>query len=371
MPSLDGLRAFSIALVLAAHLRWFPDGPLRGAFEMGELGVRIFFVISGFLITRLLLEERLRSGTIGLGDFYLRRAFRIVPAYLVFLLAVVGLRALHVLTLRPGDLAAALTYTMNYHPQRSWYVGHTWSLSVEEQFYLLWPAVLLLLGPRRGLVVAGLGLVVAPLLRVATWVWAPAQHASIGESFHTVFDSIATGCLLAGLGSWLDQRPRYLAFLRSRWFYLALPAIYLTHAVAGYITFDYPIGQTVRNLAIALCIDRWVRYPDDRIGRALNHPTVAGLGRMSYSLYLWQQLFLSPHPMWPALPFPVNLACALGLAFCSYRLIEQPCQQYYRQRRAQRRPQPAPLQAHKTLPGVGPSYSWRMTTASHGLVPPP
>jgi peptidoglycan/LPS O-acetylase OafA/YrhL len=119
------------------------------ACSAGELGVHVFFVISGFLITGLLMEELALSGRISLSRFYLRRTLRIFPAYyaylaIAFLAAVAGW-----VQLAPHDLMHGLSYTSNYYPSRSWFLGHTWSLSVEEQFYLLWPALVVLTGPRR------------------------------------------------------------------------------------------------------------------------------------------------------------------------------------------------------------------------------
>jgi peptidoglycan/LPS O-acetylase OafA/YrhL len=102
----------------------------------GSFGVRIFFVISGFLITGLLLNERERTGTISLPDFYVRRAYRILPAAYVFMLAMI---AAHWHALSWSSIFAALTYSSNYLHEKNWVLGHLWSLSVEEQFYLLWP----------------------------------------------------------------------------------------------------------------------------------------------------------------------------------------------------------------------------------------
>ena len=128
IASLDGLRALSIALVLTSHLAGTQNfllarGTLATYGDFGYLGVRVFFVISGFLITSLLLEEHRRSHTISLRGFYLRRSFRIFPAFIVYLLAVVLLQALGQLHLRDGDLFHAATYTTNYHYQRSWHLG--------------------------------------------------------------------------------------------------------------------------------------------------------------------------------------------------------------------------------------------------------
>ncbi|MEO7329892.1 MAG: acyltransferase, partial [Minicystis sp.] len=155
IPSLDGLRAISILVVLFGHMA----GTRNFAFsfldrlptsELANFGVRVFFVISGFLITRLLFEEHARSGTVSLRGFYLRRTLRIFPAFYVFVAVVLVLDRLGKITLLPYDALTALTYTMNFHPtaSRSWQVGHLWSLSVEEQFYLLWPAIVLFTRPR-------------------------------------------------------------------------------------------------------------------------------------------------------------------------------------------------------------------------------
>ena len=156
--SLDGLRAVSIILVMISHLigvRGFlvPEAAGR-VFELGELGVRVFFVISGFLITSILLRELAEHNSVDLVRFYFRRTLRIFPPYYLFVLVLAIVQAIGLITLNPGDLSHALSYSSNYHPQRSWFVGHTWSLAVEEQFYILWPAILLLLGKRKGLVLA-------------------------------------------------------------------------------------------------------------------------------------------------------------------------------------------------------------------------
>src|SRR5215831_9701446 len=211
--SLDGLRAISIGLVMVSHLvgtRGFPIPDRVGrVFELGELGVRVFFVISGFLITSILLRELKSSQTINLPKFYFRRTLRIFPPYYLFLFALTLAGALGLIALNPGDLIHALTYTSNYHSDRSWLVGHTWSLAVEEQFYILWPAVLLLLGKRKGLWLAAACLLAAPFLRIGIWEAFPDIRAGIGQRFETVADSIAAGCLLAGIRPRLHSWPAY------------------------------------------------------------------------------------------------------------------------------------------------------------------
>lgn len=155
LSSLDGLRAISIALVIFEHLRrtrGYTLGDLNAYFgDYGRLGVTVFFVISGFLITTLLLRERERRGSISLKGFYLRRAVRIFPAFLAFMAFIIVAHEMGWIQLNRYDLVSAFTYTVNYHPGRSWYIGHLWSLSVEEQFYLLWPLALVVLSRTRAL----------------------------------------------------------------------------------------------------------------------------------------------------------------------------------------------------------------------------
>ena len=147
IPSLDGLRAVSICLVLLAHASWFlpvwltRTSPFRYIVGSGTNGVAAFFVVSGFLITSLLLNEQQKTGSISLKRFYFRRTLRIFPPYYAFMLVMLGLWATHFVNLDPAAVKAALTYTWALIPlqQESGLIAHCWSLSIEELFYLLWP----------------------------------------------------------------------------------------------------------------------------------------------------------------------------------------------------------------------------------------
>src|SRR5262249_9000682 len=198
IPSLDGFRAISIGLVLFGHLLgtsgFFLTLDFNKHLAIGELGVRVFFVISGFLITNLLLTEAAATGRIHIGRFYLRRTFRIFPPYYVFILAAALAAMAPWIELNPGDLFSTLTYTSNSHVTRSWNVCHTWSLAVEEQFYLLWPALLVLLGGRRAVWLAALFVFAAPLIRLGLWELTVSARDGVGNRFETVADSIAVGC---------------------------------------------------------------------------------------------------------------------------------------------------------------------------------
>jgi peptidoglycan/LPS O-acetylase OafA/YrhL len=163
-PSLDGMRAFCVLLVIFNHVhvaypRWI----------VGWLGVDVFFVLSGFLITTLLLRERERTGKISLKGFYTRRFFRIVPIYLfTVLLYAVAMRQTHDL-LKTAQFKAALpwllTFMQEYRPFAAGNVmGHAWTLGIEEKFYVCWPLLLIVLFPFRGRAVLWLGALCAVVL---------------------------------------------------------------------------------------------------------------------------------------------------------------------------------------------------------------
>ena len=328
IPSLDGLRAISIGFVFLGHLagtRGFPVSSVMGnATGIAELGVHVFFVISGYLITRLLLQEVERHGRIDLGRFYLRRTLRIFPPYYALIIVLVLANIAGMITLAPHDALRAVTYTTNYDADRSWYVGHTWSLSVEEQFYLLWPAVMLLARPRKALIAAACVVLCVPVVRVATWELMRWSADGIGHRFETVADAIAIGCVLAGVRTRLHQRPAYLRFLSSPLF-IFIPVLTL----AANLLHDHPVvyfgaAFTIVNIGVALIIDWCVTFEDGRIGRLLNARPLVFVGWLSYSLYLWQQLFLNRESDAVTASFPLNLGLAVIAALASYYMVEQP-----------------------------------------------
>jgi peptidoglycan/LPS O-acetylase OafA/YrhL len=329
MPSLDGLRAISIGLVFLGHLQrtaGFGVFPPWAQVDFGNIGVRVFFVISGYLITTLLLRELQKSGTISISQFYVRRAFRIFPAFYTYIAVVAIFARLGIVTLRPGDILCAATYTTNYHYDRAWALGHTWSLAVEEQFYLAWPLLLRLLGKRRGLVAALTVIALAPIVRVATLHLHFSAEAGIGESFQTVSDAIAAGCVLACVLPQLEASPLYTNFQRSKAF-VVVPLAALSAALVsqhGSTTLSLAFGETCLNVSIALIIHYAIRYPEGLVGRVLNARALAYVGTLSYSLYLWQQPFLDHRSTRWFAAFPVNVALATVCALASFYVVEQP-----------------------------------------------
>ena len=331
IPGLDGLRAISIAAVVLGHasLTWSGASAdhSRSLARLGSIGVDLFFVISGFLITLLLLRERRRHGTISLRAFYVRRAWRILPAYAVFLVSMFGMSAAGLIELSGRDWTGALTYSVNFLPGTSWPVGHLWSLSVEEHFYLLWPLLLFVLGPGRGCALAAMYILAGPLIRWSIWQTG-SVNLDIDYCTPARIDTIAVGCLLAYFA---DQRAthRILAGLSASGagiiFVLVLAALVVSNTL---LTSSGLYAITIRRSVDAVCFAGMVwtssLHTRGALGRLLNAVPLVWLGRLSYGLYLWQQPFLNPHADHWACQWPVNVAVALLFAVVSFVLVERP-----------------------------------------------
>ena len=305
IPSLDGLRAISITLVVVGHLAYSGLAP-RFFSQYANLGVRIFFVISGYLITTILLAEHARTGTISLRDFYIRRAYRIFPAALCFVLAIV---VLYWHLLRWFDIGAALLYLVNFDLVRPWVIGHLWSLSVEEQFYFLWPSVLKKWHRHRVAILCGV-ILTSPVARTG-FLFFKVADGGYGNLL-TVGDNLATGCLLAMFATRLPE---------IRWKSAALMLgcvvlIPLYDADTRFRTiFMLFVLSPLLHFSIAGILAHVVQHPY----RLLNLAPVVWLGNISYSLYLWQQPFFNP-----AAPSRYGVLWAVGLACASYYLVEKP-----------------------------------------------
>lgn len=337
IAALDGLRGLSILLVLVGHASGTAGAPPllahvqhAGGFDVANVGVRVFFVISGWLITTLLVSEGARTGRIDLPRFYLRRAVRLMPGYVALVLAMTLAAAAGAVTLRGADLLHAATYTTNYQADPSWALGHLWSLAVEEQFYLLWPLALAWLGVRRAAWVALAAVALAPVAR-AIGAAHDAETWRVALRFETNVDALALGCLLALASARRAARPHAIRVGRAWW--AVSPALVAAAWALGPRTpLGFAVGTSLVNGAIALVV--WRALGGGRaaaeapaatgLARAFGLRPLAWLGTVSYSVYLWQQPFLNREAPAALTAWPQNLLLALAAALAGYHLIERP-----------------------------------------------
>ncbi len=356
LPSLDGWRALSILAVLGSHTKdvaGFPAEKMsffNHAFD-GHLGVRFFFVISGFLITWLMLTEEKRDGAVNLRSFYLRRALRILPVYLVFLGVVAALQIFTPFHQAAAGWIGNLTFTTNYL-HTTHVSDHLWSLAVEEQFYILWPLAFVFFKPQQSLrkCLAIVGVMVGAAV-VSRLVQAHADDSSrlLQRVFHqwSFFnnaDSLAIGCLAAVLlgrsperfmsfmsrsmtqvivaGAGLIALPIGLHYLRE---FEALPAA--LSPVAWFV--EVCGGRSLQSIGFALLMVQSVLLADRGFYKVLNYRPLAQIGVLSYSLYIWQQVFCTHpdafglnHVWW--MTYPHWLVPVIGAACVSYYGLERP-----------------------------------------------
>ncbi len=320
IPSLDGLRTISVALVVLSH--FLPD--LGNYSNVGMLGVKFFFVISGFLITGLLLKEIDKTSNVNLIKFYFRRTLRIFPPYYFYLLIIFIALKFDIVSFTES-FVPSLTYTSNYLVPQTWSLLHTWSLSVEEQFYLIFPFVLMFLGKRKSVWLLGGLILICPLLRLADYhLYNESAKMWIYYGFHANADGLATGCLLAVFYERLHKNSFYLKILGSRLFFIAPILLVLVNSTIEPRRFYLGASFTISNFLIALCID-WAitNYKNNFFGRLLNTAPMEQIGVMSYSIYLWQQPFLNHDTILWFNVFPYNFIGIALFSSISYFLIEK------------------------------------------------
>ncbi len=328
IPSLDGLRGLSIALVVVAHLEGGRDVPSflsSPLLDHGYLGVKVFFVVSGFLITRLIVDEIESAGRLSLGLFYARRVLRIFPAFYLYLAAVSLASLLGWLDVPVHNLAFAGTYTMNYVIDNGrWETGHLWSLAIEEQFYLIWPFTIVALGIRRALSGAALLAALAPYALLALFLHRAGRYVLATQAFPFAFDALAAGCVLGGaLPRFMNNR-LFARAIANRYGGVVPSALLLIDLVDRHSAMYHASAQPAITLGICYCVARYTQNVQLFGARVLQSRSLVWLGKRSYSLYLWQQLFLNRYHETLLQTFPLNIACALACASASYAWIERP-----------------------------------------------
>jgi peptidoglycan/LPS O-acetylase OafA/YrhL len=324
-PWLDGVRAVAVTMVVIEH------SGIHSTLNLGGTGVGIFFALSGYLITGLLYSEIDQTGSIILRRFYLRRFARLMPALVA--LVVIG-DAFFIWYDAQGSVLTsvlALTYLTNYGTiLRGHHLpgfGHTWSLAVEEHFYLIWPAVLLALSKRfvlRGVLKATLAICLGVLLWRGALILmhAPERMLYVGSLERA--DALLYGCAGAMLLKMGWRPPKALFYVG-----IALILIHLMHGVPSALVGSalLAIGSTLVVMTLDHCTLVEKRF--------LSWAPVVWIGVMSYGIYLWHGTLFSvlgalKITAWQAPP--VVIALSVLMAYMSHTFLEKPVRDYFRSR---------------------------------------
>jgi peptidoglycan/LPS O-acetylase OafA/YrhL len=341
--SLDGVRGVAVLTVMLYHAR-------VAGFRGGFLGVDIFFVLSGFLITGLLFREWKQASSVNLRRFYLRRALRLLPALLALLVLTLVFPRVFIPRLEDGQsprlwlaALASISYASNW--VRAFdltdmnFLGHTWSLGIEEQFYTLWPLGLLIMlraGNRRvaTISVICLGIVGSAVLRAVRW---DGRESLLRDyySLETRLDSLLVGCLLALLLSWelVPRTGRWKTAIRAA----ATAAVVVLAVMINRAEYAGPATYHWLLFVAALCAGivllHLIHSPSRAMEAVLTFPALVWLGRISYGIYLWHSPIQTgvlgearmlrlglTGPLRIVIPFAVTI----GVAAASFYLLERP-----------------------------------------------
>lgn len=328
IPRLDGWRGIAILMVLCSHgfrLEHFLP------FDLGNSGVVFFMILSGYLITTRLLTTYQEPHGIAFFRFYVRRALRILPPAFLYL-AVLGVLSILTRGIRISrvEMVASLFFCRNYvlvpdnGTLTGWFTGHFWSLAVEEHFYLLWPLVLHFAGRKRSFHIAFAGAATC-----AFWRWFGLAYG-IREGYlldHVLYyfrtdtriDALLIGCAVAlalSRTDWESVARRYLPAEVAPVLLFFLGAMLL-------VTGQWFSGLKEELVVAALLVITLVHRAEG-LARLLSWKPLRAVGMLSYSLYIWQQLFLTPQDVGWWTRFPANLLLLVAAAAGSYHLIEKP-----------------------------------------------
>jgi peptidoglycan/LPS O-acetylase OafA/YrhL len=331
LPSLDGLRALSIIFVIIHHI-YFYEKFWTNDIDLGRIGVHIFFVISGFLITTLLIKEKISNGNINLKSFYIRRAFRILPVLFLFLFTLMLLNKLFSLEISGLSFFTSFFFLGNLgiDTNETWYTGHFWSLAIEEQFYLIFPFLLYKLDIKKYRNVLILLILIIPVLNSLYWSNSPFFHSSkaIKQVAFIVATLFSQGTLAILAGSLcsifaFSYQDIIKKMLQIKWlgifmFLIAL-LVRFKFPESSFIllVFDFLIG-----IVIIVNLNK-----ESFFTVVLDNFIMVRIGILSYSLYVWQQIFTNNQPWMSSFNSAgnifLNLFFLFVVGYISYEYFEK------------------------------------------------
>jgi peptidoglycan/LPS O-acetylase OafA/YrhL len=322
IPSLDGLRAIAVSVVMIYHAghEWMPGGQ----------GVTLFFVVSGFLITWLLLREEVGTGTVSLRNFYVRRSLRIFPAFYAYWSMILCLLLFTGRDMRWGHIWSSFFYAGNYWiaadlPENA-SLSHTWSLAIEEQFYLLFPGFFLLMKADRKRLGAVLVIVVGMVwVNRILRVMAGDSMTYLNHATDTRMDHLLIGCIVAiavsqGVPAWFDRfltKPAYVATI-------AALVLSLTASEYSPLVYRMTVGFSLEPVLLGIILLQSIMLQP----ALLQARPVVYIGRISYGMYLYQQVAIpTGQKLMPGsndlLDLFAGVILTIGMAELSFRLVEQ------------------------------------------------
>jgi peptidoglycan/LPS O-acetylase OafA/YrhL len=331
-PELDGLRGLSIIPVVISHIC---IKTTLANYAVGNLGVEIFFVLSGFLITTLLLKEKQLKGHVSLKKFYIRRALRILPVAYLFLVVLVLLNIIFKLNLSGYSLGAAALFIKNFDLpfKGDWINGHYWTLSIEEQFYLIFP-VLIVYNLRAYIAVICLIVIGVPIVHVlyfqygSTFFTNPVIHVA-GYLFLNLFQngtvSIFFGSVL-GILTFKNIIPKArFSFNRFAGLFILIIGVIFKTTCRYVINSNY-INAIIFAFLITIVLHIITTQKNDLLAQLLKAKWLVKLGVLSYSIYIWQQIFTIDQPWSNTFPYAgsllINLPAMLIVSYLSYYFYE-------------------------------------------------
>ena len=330
IQSLNGLRAIAIMLVIIWHITFGLNCPsfiytTSQHLELGNSGIQLFFVVSGFLITGLLLKEKAETGSIHLGRFYLKRLIKIFPVYFAYILVIAILKVTGIAKIDVKDFLAPVLFVSNFFGS-NWLLAHSWTLSVEVQFYLILPLIFIFL-PRHYIF-----LIAVILLYDLFYFFIrlhPASFAFRGLFLAlppVIFGSILS---LALYKNWFKKihavlmRPVF-AFSLILSLIIFFPRLYHPARFLR-VPFDYIVSSLLMTIFLYYAVHCSTR---NWVYKILNNRLIVYIGLISYGIYIWQQLFFAPAPLFTLYPawavFPFNVVLAISTGLLSYIFIEKP-----------------------------------------------
>ena len=343
-PALDGLRALSVILVIVSHIH-FPNY-FGEKLNLGRFGVHTFFAISGFLITTLLLNEKYENGYISLKKFYLRRFFRIIPVLLLFLLVLYILNIVYNLNISKINFLSTLFFFGNipnsithFNIEGSWYLGHFWSLTIEEQFYLIYP-----------IIISRINLNSLKSIIVSVCLLFPIIHYCYFNEIGWFFSSrilhnitglflipISLGTIALLIGSYFAilnfQKSSFISLINSsKNVYFSNPILiyFISFLLLVPLALEYSFGLSVLLSSIfsnILLIKITNEKNNSFFKRVLSSQFMVAIGVLSYSIYVWQQLFTSHQPWRNSFLFGdsimLNMILLAIVSYCSYNYFEK------------------------------------------------